>query len=72
MLMRNDNAAAQNDEAATVRCIGARCGGPADLSCPLCRAQLCYACAREHCTPSASLCSAPARPVATAAIAPVS
>jgi hypothetical protein len=40
----------------TAPCIGERCGGSADLRCPLCHAPLCYACARGH--SAAPLCSA--------------
>ena len=60
-----DDDAAEPTEPTTL-CVGAHCGVPADLRCPCCGVQLCGACAREHCDASASLCSAPALPVAVA------
>lgn len=54
--MRND---AQDDEGETTAyCFGVRCSAPVDMRCPRCRAPFCYACAREHSDPLASLCSA--------------
>jgi len=47
----------RTEEPETARCVGARCGDPANLRCPICGVRLCHACAREHCDSQSPRCS---------------